>query len=57
MKTRPAPRVTSTMAAAIRRSRDFFGSRRLGDGSMRRTARVRRAAQLTRELFTFMGMG
>jgi hypothetical protein len=57
MTARPAGRVSSAMAAAIRRSRAFFASRRLGAASRRRTARVRRAAQLTRELFTFMGMG
>jgi len=45
------------MAAAIRRSRALFVSRRLGAASDRRTARLRRAAQLTRELFTFLGMG
>jgi hypothetical protein len=57
MKARPVSGVTSAMAAVVDRSRACLASRRLGAASKRRTARVRRAARLTRELFTFLGMG
>jgi hypothetical protein len=57
VKARPDQRATSRLAAAVERSRAFLAARRIGDASKRRTARVRRAARLTRELFTFLGMG
>jgi len=57
MNMRPDARATSRLASAVARSRAFLASCRIGAASKRRTARVRRAARLTRELFTFLGMG